>query len=253
MRKLLASTLPILVGLMIVPGARADDDKEMQALLDKVIAAHGGAMNLDKNPAMSMKLKGKVNVMNLSIDFTGEWSAQMPDKLRTELDIEVMGNKIKIITVVNKDKGWISAANMTMEMDKDMVKEAREEMHSGFTAGKFTPLKGKDYKLSSLGEAMVDGKPAIGIRVSHKSFRDINMFFDKKSHLLVKSESRSKDFNQGGQEVTKEVLYGDYKAVQGVQTPHKVAIKQDGKDFLTAEVTEVQLLDKLGDDLFGKP
>ena len=86
-------------------------------------------------------------------------------------------------------------------------------------AGSLVPLLNKGFQLASLGEIKVDGKLAIGVRVSHKGHRDINLFFDKDKGLLVKSEMTVKDPMAGGKEVTQETLYSDYKEVSGVKRP----------------------------------
>ncbi len=114
-------------------------------------------------------------------------------------------------------------------------------------------LNEKDYKLSALGEVKVGDRPAIGVRVQRKGYRDVNLFFDKDKSLLLKMETRVKDIMQGGQEYTSATVYADYKKVEGMEIPHKVTIERDGKAFVEGEITEVKLSEKLGDSLFEKP
>jgi hypothetical protein len=242
----------VLAALVLATAARADD-KEMKALLDRAIKAHGGAEKLDKYLASTMTIKGKVNVMGQDIDFEGQWSVQLPDRMRNEIELEIMNNKIKQVTVLNKDKGWISALGTTTEMTKEMLDEAREDMHSGSLAGQLTPLTKKGYKLSPLGETKVNGRPAIGMLVQREGSRDFNMYFDKKDGLLVKTEGQSKDFQQGGKEVSREIIYSDYKDYEGMKIASRMQMKQDGKDFLTGEISNVKVIEKLNDDVFTKP
>lgn len=252
MRKSLAATA-ILMALATAP-ARGADDKDMQVLLDKAIKAHGGAANLNKYLASTMKVKGKLSVRGQALDYTGDFSVQMPDRMREEITVEVMGKKYPVIQVLNKDKGWSNTDGKTTAMNKMMLKEAREEMHSGWVTQQLTPLKGKDYKLSPLGEIKVGGREAAGMRVSHKGYRDVSLYFDKKNYRLLKVEARAKDLMGGGDKEEKvETFYEDYKPVQGMPVPHRLVMKRDGKDFLTGEVIEVKLLEKLGDEVFAKP
>src|SRR5947208_1477821 len=83
----------------------------------------------------------------------------------------------------------------------------------------------------------VNGKPAVGVRVSHKGHRDINLYFDKDKGLLLKIERTVKDLMAGGKESQEEVSYSDYKEVEGVQQPTKLVIKRDGKDYVDGEAT----------------
>jgi len=91
------------------------------------------------------------------------------------------------------------------------------------------------------------------VHVEHKGYRDINLYFDKESNLLLKMETRIKDPLRGGEEVAAETLYSDYRNVDGVMTAHKIAIKYDGKTYIESEVTEVKYAERLDDHVFEKP
>ena len=108
------------------------------------------------------------------------------------------------------------------------------------------------YKLSPLGEVKVNDKPAVGVRVSSEGFQDVNLFFDKASGLLVKTETRTIDA-QSGDEKTEEKLLSDYKETEGVQRPGKVVVLRDGKKLLTLQVEDVKVVDKFDKDFFTKP
>jgi len=156
--------------------------------------------------------------------------------------------------VLNGDKGWSfnSAQNQTVELDKDMMAEAREELYAGGVET-LAPLTGKEFTFSPLGEARVGDRTTIGVRVSQKGHRDISLYFDKENHHLLKVERTVKDYMAGGQEVKQETTYSDYKDVEGMATAHKFDIKRDGKDYVDGEMTEIKLHEKLDDSLFAKP
>jgi hypothetical protein len=240
----------VLAAVVVGPALRAEDTT--QELLDKAIKAHGGAELLNKYKAATVKTKGKLFLMGKAFDFTGELSSELPDRLREEMTIEVMGQKVPTVSVLNKGKGWISAAGKTIEMPKDMLEEARQELH-GFEVSQLTPLKGKDYKLTPSGESKVGGRPALGLRVTRKGYRDTILYFDKKTHLVVKLETRAKDLMGGGKEVTSETYFEDYKPVKGLQQPHRIVQKRDGKDYITGAATDIKVFEKLNDSVFAKP
>jgi hypothetical protein len=141
----------------------------------------------------------------------------------------------------------------TEEMDKDMLAEAKEESYTEWVTT-LLPLRDKAFQLTSLGESKVGDRPAVGLKVSHKGHRDINLFFDKDKGLLLKAETIVKDPMMGGdKELAQETFYMDYKAIGGVQHAMKVKINREGKLFVDGETVEIKILEKLDDSVFGKP
>jgi outer membrane lipoprotein-sorting protein len=186
------------------------------------------------------------------VDYTGDISSQVPDRLRFEMALTVMGTDLKIAQVFRGDKGWVAVNGMVMDMTKEQLAEMKEQMYvSSLT--RLVKLRDKEYKLSPLGEAKVEGKDAVGIRVEHKDHRDVSLYFDKKDGLLLKTETRAKDPMAGDKEFTAETFYGDYKKVDGTPVAHKITVKRDGKPFVESEASDVKLAEKLDDSTFEKP
>lgn len=254
MRRLL---IPCALVLALAALGRADDAADAKAVVEKAVKARGGADNLAKYKADVLKIKGAVHVSGLDIDFTGEISFQQPDKSRTVIEGTVMGTNFKSTRVVNGDKGWIDdllgAARQQRDMSKEELAEERESQNANSIA-RLAVLTDKAYTLSTVGESKVGDKEAVGILVKRKGYRDVSLFFDKKTHLLLKSETRVKDPQGGGDtEFTQEAFYDDYKKVGDLQVAHKLTIKRDGKAFLESETTEFKPEEKLDDGLFAKP
>jgi len=227
--------------------ARAGDD-DVKAVVEKAIKAQGGADEIAKYPAARLTLKGKFYGMGGDgVDFTSTSAVQQPDRSRNE----VTGDQFKFLQVVNGDKGWIKLNDNVQDMDKDQLAEARETLHAG-AVQRLVGLTGKDYKLSSLGESKVGDKAAVGVHVERKGRRDVNLFFDKDTGLLLKLETRVKDL-MAGKEVTEERLFSDYKKMDGAQVPQKVVINRDGNKYVESELTDYKRMEKLDSSLFDKP
>jgi hypothetical protein len=190
--------------------------------------------------------------MGDGIDYTGENSVQLPNRIRTEVEVDVNGQKFKFVQVVDGDKGWMKLGDNTEDLNKDMLAEAKEQMNVA-QISHLTVLTDKDYKLSTLGESKVGDRPAVGVRVEHKGFRDVNLYLDKENGQILKTETRGKDLMQDGKEYTAETFYDDYKMVDGVLVAHKILIKRDGNKYVEAELTEVKVSEKLDDGVFAKP
>jgi hypothetical protein len=241
--------------LVLAAGAVQSDEKaDTRAIIEKAIQARGGAEKLATIKATTFKLKGKFYGMGAGLDYTGEFAIQPPDKTRMQLEIDANGMKIAFLRVVNGGKGFRKIADMaSMDLEKDELAEAAEEMYVGGVESLVPLVKDKAFELSTLGEVKVGDEPAVGVRVSHKGHGDVNLFFDKKTGLLVKSERTVKDLMAGGKEVTQETLHTDYKEIGGVKHAMKMVIKRDGKDYLDGEMSDFETPDKLDDSLFGKP
>jgi hypothetical protein len=250
MRRILGIAFVVGLLLAIASPVRADEQADLKALLDKAIKVHGGEDKLTKLIAGTSKFKGKMSFMGQDLEVAGEFSVQLPDKLRVDIGFEIMGQKFQIIQIHNGDKGWVAVNGMTMDAGKDQLDEGKEGMHA-FRAQQLVPLKDKAFKLKSLGESKIGDRTAIGVQVAHEGFRDINLYFDKDKGLLLKAEGRAKDMN--GNEVNQETFYDDYKQADGVAYAVKMSIKQDGKAFLDLEITEFKPAEKLADNLFAKP
>ena len=254
MRRLL---IPCALVLALAALGRADDAADAKAVVEKAIKARGGADNLAKYKADVLKVKGAVHVSGLDIDFTGEISFQQPDKSRTVIEGTVMGTNFKSTRVVNGDKGWIDdllgAARQQRDMSKEELAEERESQNANSII-RLAVLTDKAYTLSTVGESKVGDKAAVAILVKRKGYRDVSLFFDKKTHLLLKTETRVKDPQGGGDtEFTQEAFYDDYKKVGDLQVAHKQTVKRDGKAYLESEATEFKPEEKLDDGLFAKP
>jgi hypothetical protein len=247
-------TAATMIGLVLAAPlvARADDEADMRALIEKAIKAHGGADKLSKFKVVTSKFKGKFYGMGEGIDYSADMSVQGQTQMRLDLSFDAGGMKFTIVNVLNGDKGWSSINGKTDDMSKEQIAEGKEDLYFGWVAALY-PLTDKEFKLSPLGDSKVGDKEAVGVKVSRKDHRDVNLFFDKKTNMLLKMERQGKDVMGGGADFNQETYYDDYKEIAGTQQPHKLVIKRDNKDFIDAEITEAKPTDKLDDKVFDKP
>src|SRR5262249_34418538 len=114
-----------------------------------------------------------------------------------------------------------------------------------------TPLKDPGFMLAPAGEIQVEGRPALGVRVSHAGHRDVTLYFDKETHLLAQAEHQVKD--EGGPEEMQETVYADYKEIEGMKHAMKLTIKRAGKLYVESEIQEYRFHDRLDDSTFAMP
>jgi outer membrane lipoprotein-sorting protein len=232
MNRLLLGCLAL--ALIAIP-ARADEADARKAVEAGIKAAGASSK---KNPVVTWKGKGKFYGMGSAIDYMGTWTEQLPDKKRMEIE-----NAFTL--VVNGDKGWFN----DQEMSKEQLEEQKEDMYADWVM-RLTPLTNKDFTLSSLGESKVGDKPVVGVKVSHKGHRDVNLYFDKNSHLLAKMEHTLK---QMGNDAKFEAIITDWATINGVKVPSKMTIKRNGDVYVEGEMSDYKILDKAPDKAFEKP
>jgi hypothetical protein len=87
--------------------------------------------------------------------------------------------------------------------------------------------------------------------VSAKGKLDVNLYFDKVTGLLVKTERRALGLNQ--EEIALETFFTDYKEVDGVKYPMTLVLHHDGKPYMKQAVTEVRFEDQIDDSDFARP
>lgn len=251
MRLIRAAVMGFALLCAVVANSRADDAAvAARQIIDKALQAQGGAAVLAQWPALTCKIKGTFHGMGGMAPFNGEVAAQGADRYKVAFEIEAGGEKVRLIHVLNKDKGWNKINDETVPMDDDELADMREEAYAEWVAS-LVPLTGKGFTFAPLGEVQIEQRPALGIKVSSKDHRDVDLYFDKATGLLVKSETRTKDDN--GQEVTEETLWSDYRDVQGTKQAHKAVVKRDGKPYLDCEVFDIKLEVKLDESVFAKP
>jgi hypothetical protein len=230
--------------------ARAGET-DASAIVDKAIKAHFPKGPDTKNTATQTKAKGTLHVMGLDLEFTQEVSVQMPTKFKEVMELSVMNKKIIVTTVFNGKEGWIRADDKDVPVSDEILNELKDAAYTmSLAQGLF--LKDKALKFTPVGETDVKGKPAVGLRISREGKKDITMYFDKGTGLMSKVEMRKRDL-MSGQEVTEERFITEYQDLAGRKVAKKVEVLRDGKQLLEAEITEMQVFEKLGDGEFAQP
>ncbi|HMF11833.1 MAG TPA: hypothetical protein VKE94_05985 [Gemmataceae bacterium] len=231
---------------------RADEQAEAIKIVDAAVKAAGGAAKLAKLETLSLKGKGTINNDAKEASFTGEGTLRGLDHFRLDLDVSLGDEPVKIVFALDGKKGWRKVNDRVF----DTPDLAIPLLTSGFQAFRMTqmltPLKAKDLKLSPLGEIKIDGRAAEGIKITRKGRPDVDLFFDKETHLPVKCGLPDK-LPEEDQEQTFEWVFSGYKELGGVQHPTKLVLNVGGKKRLELEINELRPGEKVDDGVFAKP
>lgn len=240
-----------IVVLLLGAPNQAAPEQEARAIIQKAIQALGGEGPVAKLQCVRMKAQGSLEIEGNQGTFTLEFVIHNPGRVKMDMDITSGNAKINLIRVRNRDHGWETINGQAVEPKPRQTTEIQAWGHLFEVRGLLPLLKDKAYTLSPLGEIQVNGRPAIGVKVTAKGQTDIDLYFDKASMLLVKSVRWS--LTPTAKEVTLETLYSDYKESDGLKQPMKHQLRHDGRKFIDMEVTEIRFVDKIDAEEFAKP
>jgi len=109
---------------------------------------------------------------------------------------------------------------------------------------------------SAAAETPADDRDFNGRKTKHTTVKsrngdEISLFVDAQSKLPVGFETVDTDALDG--DVPAQYLFDDYKAVDGVQLPHKITIKKNGKDYSSVQYTSAAINDPAAQKEFEIP
>ncbi len=243
-------SFPLSLGLILcLAGAARAADDEIKTIVDKARKVLGGDEQLAKVKAATWKGKGTVHFMGQPFIHTGQWFMQGPELSAVNLEITADCNRIKFVSVVNGENAWTKIGEGVQKLTKEQINELREEAYARWLTY-LLPLKDKDFKLQALGELKSGEQTLVGVKVSHPKHRDVDLFFDKETGLLIKTETR---VIVNGKEMPQETAYSEFEVQNGLKRPAKITIKRDGGSHVAAELSDFKLVEKLEEVVFAKP
>jgi hypothetical protein len=221
------------------------------ALIRRAIQAHGGADKLDRLRLVREKSEGTLTVLGQKTAFTSETLQRLPGQYRHALKAEISGKKIDIVEVFDGKNGWKVEGGLTKPVDDKTATGWKATAHAAHVAS-LTPMLAADkgYKLTALPETKVSEKPALGVKVSCPEQRDVTLWFDRESGLLVKRDLRP---HAGSAESVQEEIYSDFKEIEGLKRPTKVRILINGVLHAEVVIRSTEFLERIDDKEFAKP
>jgi hypothetical protein len=247
----LSRSLLIAAGLLVSgPALWAQEDA--RAILDKAIQARGGEANLAKMKALRLKVKGTLELPQLGqTEFSGESFYELPNRYRSNMELQVQGMQVPVIAIFDGASGWRSIMGMGMDIAGQDLTAMKNSVYAQYIST-LLPLRDKQFELTKLPEIQVNGKPAVGLKVVAKDRPEVKFYFDKETGLMVKGERMTPD-RQTGMDVLSESLISEWKDVKGIKFAMKSQVLRGGKKVEEVQTVEVEYLDKLDAKLFSKP
>ena len=246
MRTILATVLTCGFLFAAMSPTLAGEREDALAIIDQAVKAHGGADALAKVRTAVHAGQGTIFQGEMKIPFTDEVTLNLPNQWRDTVEIDKKG---RFAIAVNGDKGWQSASGTVAEIGPDRFKELREEMYV-LGLETLTPLQKAGYNLTPLPEIKIAGQPAVGVKVSSKGHADAKLYFDGRTHLLVKIE---RDALEAGLKLDKQYLFGEFKDFDGVKLPTRQMELLEGKPVMELTSASYKFPSKPDQAAFTKP
>ncbi len=198
--------------------------------MDQYVKAAGGSRAL-----------GKIRTLTLEGTFksaggkTGTYTfdTKLPNRYYSELRVGEKG----LIEAYNGKSAWHRSASgelSTLVGAEGMQVEAAAQFYNSRLVN---PKKSK-IAVAFVGHSQVRGKDALQLEVTTATGTKRQVFFDPQAHLIVKEAAPV-----GG--VEEEILYDDYRAVDGVRLPYKIELHR-GSDRYDIDVTRAAINGTVG-------
>jgi hypothetical protein len=214
--------------------------------------ALGGAERLAGRPARTWKGKGTFHGSAGAMPFEIHGARQGRGQMVLSIESTDPASHYNRKLVLNEDRCWVKLNGRLEELHGEALAEECERGYTNWISG-LLPLREEGFDLSLLPAIEVDGKEAVGVLVRHGERREVRLYFDRESALLVKREAVIRDIQHGGKGVIEEVVFGGYRELDGVRHATRIKVFWDGKLRYEVELTEQARKEKMDDSAFARP
>jgi hypothetical protein len=211
-----------------------------RVLLDEAIVAAGGREALARYKAFAWLGTATIYAGNRTIRIEGEWQIEPPEKSRVQtFEVDKGPGSMRTMTI-DGNRGWSAAAGKEQVLPDAMLANERDQFYLYYVL-RLEPLT-RDGSTLTLIDPDADGNP--GIRVARAGRRDVDMFFDKASHRVVRQVTKVVD-PASGREVVEELRFAGTIESGGVRWFRDLTILQDRAPFFALTLTTFTALQQL--------
>lgn len=244
----------LVAGLLLAGTIQAQDADYAKPILEKAIKAIGDEGKQTKMQGFTCQSKGTVKINeNVNLELTGTWYFQDLDKARGDLSVQAGGQNQSGTLCVNGEKVWLlnNANGKVEKAPQEVVPLLKGEFRALRLAQWPILLRTQLSKLAPLGELMINGKAAVGLKAKLEGMPEVEVYFDKSSGLPLKVSTRLQE--PGGNEVEHSFLFTDYQEFGGLKHCTHLVFTRDGQQFLDLQLSDVQFSERLNADQFKEP
>jgi hypothetical protein len=226
-----------LLSILVVFPSLVVRAQEPSKIVDQYVKAAGGGRALSKIQTLS--LEG-----TFTTDDGKSGTYTFDTKLPNRYYLELLVGEQNLIEAYNGKSAW--RQNTAGELGTLVGPEGMQlEAAAQFYNSRLVNPKKAKIALAFVGNTPVRGKDAMQLEITTATGMKRQVFFDPQSHLIVKEAA-----TVGG--VREEVLYDDYRTVDGVKLPNKIELHR-GSDKFNIGVTRAIINGTIGERVFDFP
>ncbi len=245
-------SFPLLFGLVFLTGAQeAPAGTDLAVTAKKVIAraieAHGGRELLTKTRADRVKIQGKMVVGKLEVPYTAETLVQLPGQFKNTLQFNQGKKEVTLTQIIDGTRVAIWVNGEKQVLAASQITDLRQTLDLNRALRLVGLLEDSAYDLKYLGQTEEAEQKVHVVRVLKKNMRELRMFFDAKTGLLVKTE-HPVEFQ--GKQMLQEEHFSDFRDLSGFRRPVKMTVYRGGQKILDSSLTQVSYLESIESSRF---
>ncbi|MGL4552095.1 MAG: hypothetical protein ACRC33_13020 [Gemmataceae bacterium] len=223
--------------------------QEPRAVIARAIDAHGGHHRLAEARADRVRLRGYYFLGTGSVGFTNEMTLQLPEQFKSVVTMtdppHVIVHALDGVHASTTIDGKPAAVNPAT------LAQLRQTIALDQAMRLVPLLTDKAVTLTALGEFTVEGRAAHGVGVRRGGQRELKLYFDKVSALMLASEHQLD--GPDGRPVVQQARYAGHRDAGGHVRPGTVTVFRDGKKVMQAELVEARRVERIDPAEFRTP
>lgn len=226
-----AIDITIPVSEEITPAATAASLSKGRELLNKTIAACGGAAAFKAIKTMQWKRSSTIVTPQGEMAMTVQVIVALPDRARYDISMP-MGEMSQIL---NGEQAWMVSPRGTMPAPAQMKEEMVANLWRDF-AYLFANADREGSAAQHLGSEDFEGQKCEVLLITPKGVKSFKLYLNAATMMPVKTNYQA--MSMMGPADTDE-MFSDFREVLGVKLPFKSVTNQDGKKAQEATATEI--------------
>ncbi|WP_055447529.1 M16 family metallopeptidase [Lacinutrix mariniflava] len=204
-----------------------------QTVLDGYLKAIGGETTLQNVTTLVQEMSASFQGQNMAMTV----KQKSPNLMSTDVSIIGMGSVFK--QAFNGETGYMAQMGNKQPMPAEAIAKSKAKTALFDELGL---MANSSLKVSLDSIETVDGNDAYVLVIEDKDGESTKNYYDVTSGLKIKSVSKEK--GPGGQEITQERTFGDYKEVSGIKFPHITSVPIGGQN-VELKVTTIKVNEPL--------
>ena len=230
-------------GVSSVNTAPSASNPEGKALLNKVIAAAGGADKL--NAVKAMRIKMTITPKTLGIALTAEETTVIPDTLHQRMSTP--GGELVI--VISPQDSFVEAGTMGI---RPMPSSEREDQLNGIHRNLWYVAQHANdpqFSFTAQGTEKVGDIQAAVLEI-HGGGQEWRWYIDPQTGHILRGQSQG---SSPGGPATRTVDFSDWKAVDGITLPFHQELSVNGQITATMTINSYEVNPTIDPKMFQKP